>query len=191
MTVRCLLLLGLCALLLQGCFDVRTPEPPAPAAGGWTPPTDPEILLDNFRRATADLNLVNYERCFDAATFRFTPDPDVLGNNLGLFQEWSLIDELEYLKNIQEASASTEQNRLELRRIAPDTYLTPDSLVYVADYTLTVTHQNEEELPFTFEGNINLTLRFRDNEWAISQWQDNQTGTEPCWTELKQYFIVD
>ena len=181
-------------LLATACFELRTPELPAPTEGRWTPPTSPDILLENFRQATATLNLTNYERCFDAATFQFMPDPTVLGNNVGIFRTWSLIDEIEYLKNVREASATnaTTRNLLTLERLGADTYLTPDSLLYVARYTLRIDHQDEEQLPyFTFEGNMQLTLRFRNNEWAISQWQDNQSTTVPCWTKLKEHFIVN
>jgi hypothetical protein len=173
---------------LCACFQLREPAAPT-ALTSWTSPSEPDILLDNYKQAITTLNLVNYERCFKKDGFKFTPDPTVSGQNVGIFQRWTIQEELEYLKNLRNNGSNTGNNRLDFsntKRI----FLSVDSLEFNATYNLQLYHSDTSFNNYQFQGNLILTMvRNRSNEWAIRTWQDNKNGNGLCWTDLKQYFV--
>lgn len=180
------------ALLAGGCFNVREPEAAAPSTlnSDWNSPVQPDILIQNFIDAVTTLNTGNYERCFNRDLFTFTADPAIAQNNQGLFAQWDFIEEIEYLKNLQEQSVQTDNNTLVFSQIQRN-FINPDSVEYQANYNLEIFHQNATFNFFTFEGNILFIMRRNDNnEWEITRWRDNKTGTNPCWTELKEHFFI-
>ena len=183
---------GLCLVmsgLLNGCFTLREPDLPT-ATTSWNTPTEPDVLLDNFRLAITELNVVNYERCLKPELFRFTADPTISGQSVGIFQRWTIQEELEYVKNINAKRATVGNNRLQFNG-ARRNFLTADSLEITSGYQLSVYHTDTSFSQFQFEGNMIMTLvRGRNNEWSIRSWQDTKTGMLPCWTELKAYFVV-
>lgn len=174
---------------LTGCFTLREPDLPT-ATTSWNTPTEPDVLLDNFRLAITELNVVNYERCLKPELFRFTADPTISGQSVGIFQRWTIQEELEYVKNINAKRAAVGNNRLQFVG-ARRNFLTADSLEITSGYQLSVYHTDTSFSQFQYEGNMIMTLvRGRNNEWSIRSWQDTKTGTLPCWTELKAYFVV-
>lgn len=172
----------------SACFQLREPAKPTQLTG-WTTPTEPDVLIDNFKQAVQGLNVVNYERCFKSESYRFVPDPTVSGQNVGIFQRWTMQEELEYLKNILNRNSGTGSNRLDFtspRRI----FLTADSLEFNATYALQVFHTDTAFRFYQFQGNVLLTMvRGRNNEWSIRSWQDNRVAGQRCWSDLKQYFV--
>lgn len=180
---------GLMLLLsLNSCYQLREPAKPTQVTG-WTTPTEPDVLIDNFKQAIQGLNVVNYERCFKTEAYKFVPDPTVSGQNVGIFQRWTMQEELEYLKNILNRNSGTGNNRLDFtspRRI----FLTADSIEFNATYSLQVFHTDTAFRYYQFQGNVLLTMvRGRNNEWSIRSWQDNRTAGQRCWSDLKQYFV--
>ena len=194
------LLAGLCALcsivvLFSSCFKVREPEPSNTQfnQSGWLSPVEPDILLDNFRLAVIQINIANYERCFDQKNFSFEPDPIVRGNNQGIFENWTLNEESEYFKNLEEKKDSTLTNDLIFINTQPFNYLTEDSLEYTTNYKLTLIHKdtifNNNYNNNDVEGMLIFILSRKNNEWMINFWQDIK-DTTLCWTDLKANFIT-
>jgi hypothetical protein len=173
---------------LTSCFNTREPALPS-STTSWISPNEPLILIENFQKATAELNLNNYERCLNRY-FIFSADPNVKGNNTGVFQRWTLLEELEYMKNISKKTLQVSANRLQFSNVVTN-FITADSVEYNASYELQLYHQDSTFANYTFKGRCILALkRNSSNEWAISRWQDNKNTTSPAWTELKQHFIA-
>lgn len=179
------LLLGL--LALPACFQLRDPEPAA-AASDWLPPTQIDILLQNFTSAVQTLNAVNYERCFSGPQYRFVPDPTTAGTATTLFTNWSVSEERDYFSSLRRRAPMPGQNVLTLsgRR---DQLFTADSAEVTALYQLRLVQSDTAFRAAALEGNIRLLLRRRSNEWKIAGWRDQRTSGTACWTDLKIYFI--
>ena len=185
-----LLLLSL--FVISSCFNVREPEEAALSAqsSNWVSPVQPDILIQNFTETVTNLNTGNYERCFNRDLFTFVAAPTVAQNNQGLFAQWAFIEEIEYFKNVQEQSVQTDNNTLVFSQIQRN-FINPDSIEYQADYELELFHQDALFNFFTFSGNLRFIMRRNaNNEWEITEWRDNKTGTNPCWTDLKEHFFV-
>lgn len=174
---------------LSACFNTRKPDLPN-STTSWISPNEPMILLSNFQKATAELNLNNYQRCF-SPSLQFIADRNATGNNTGVFQSWTIIEELEYIKNLNKKTIQTSANSLKFSGGITN-FLTADSLEYTADYELELFHQDSTFNRFNFKGKAILALRRNSsNEWAISRWQDNRrSNAEPCWTDVKLHFIA-
>lgn len=178
-------------LTLASCFNLREPDAPG-AASNWTPPNQPEVLIQNFNLAVNDLNLVNYERSFNAARFRFTADASVAANNQGLFSNWSFQNhEMEYVRNLKRL-VQTGQSPAQLTFL--DTRynnLSADSVEFIANYSLYIYVQDTSLHQNNFTGNMILSLgRNAFNEWAIGGWRDAKSSGQPCWSELKQKYAA-
>lgn len=175
---------------LNSCFEVREPSAPVAGGGTWVSPTEPSVLLDNFKAAITGLNVANYERCFIANRFRFIADPSVQGNNAAIFQRWTLLEEREYVNNLRSKTLQTNQNSVNFTPRGTQTF-SADSLEMVMDYSLRMVHQDTVLKSFDFSGSMRIIMvRNRTNEWAIATWQDNREGIKLCWTELKQRFVA-
>ncbi|SFC38321.1 hypothetical protein SAMN05421780_10551 [Flexibacter flexilis DSM 6793] len=173
---------------LAACFNTREPAQPS-SATSWISPTEQSILLDNFKKSVLELNLNNYERCLNKYLI-FSPDRNLSGNNTGVFQTWTTVEELEYLKNLKARTVQTGANAFTFSNEQTN-FLTADSLEYTANYNLFVYHQDSSYTATHFVGKCILSMhRNSSSEWAISRWQDNRTDAQtPCWTDLKQHFI--
>lgn len=174
-------------LALPACFQLREPEPAA-AAGEWTPPTQIDILLANFVTAVQNLNAGNYERTFTGPDFRFVPDPTSAGTAPALFANWSTTEELAQFNSLRRRSPRVSQQlTLTDRR---DNLYTPDSAEVTALYELRIAQPDTAFRPKVLQGNLRLLVRRRQNEWRIAAWRDQRTApNQPCWTDLKKYFI--
>lgn len=179
---------GLLALvLLPACFELREPEPPD-AASDWLPPTQIDILLNNFTAAVQTLNTVNYERCFTGPQYRFVPDPTSAGTATTLFTNWSVSEERDYFNSLRRRSPLNGRQQLTFssRR---DQFFTPDSAEVSALYQLRIAQSDTAFRSTLLEGNIRLLVRRRSNEWKIAGWRDQRTSNAASWTDLKKYFI--
>ncbi|MCH8318262.1 MAG: hypothetical protein IIA88_07165, partial [Bacteroidetes bacterium] len=172
---------------------VREPESSPNTNTEWVSPTEPDILLNNFKDAVTKINIVNYERCFDQMNFSFKPDPIVEGNNLGVFENWTLNEESEYFKNLDSKKGGTTSNNLIFINTLPFNYLTVDSLEYTTDYKLTLIHKdtifNNNYNNNDVEGKLIFILTRTNYEWMINFWRDIK-DTTLCWTDLKANFIT-
>jgi hypothetical protein len=174
----------------MGCFSERSPKAPEENTG-WISPTEPNILLENLRKAVVELNLNNYRRCLNTDNFRFKADPTLSANNIGLFATWNWDSENQFFNNLSQAAQPVNINNA---LIFTNTRLinhTSDSIEITADYQLSMLHQDKSYQAFTFAGLASFQMkRNRQNEWQISGWYDNKTKENPCWTELRQHFFA-
>ncbi|RYZ44729.1 MAG: hypothetical protein EOP49_26565 [Sphingobacteriales bacterium] len=181
-------ILCLFCFLLGGCFNVREPEPPE-TAGGWTSPTETNILLDNLRTAITGLNATNYERCFVPVGYRFIPEPLTPGVASGVFDNWGVQEERIYLTNLKSSTANNNGNSLAFTG-KQEIYFNTDSLELTARYNLNLVHQDAAFPHYQFLGSMRMILVRRQNEWYIQSWQDNRLSDSLCWTDLKKYFFA-
>jgi hypothetical protein len=189
-SVLVLFILWVLCGLLSGCFSTREPDKPQGPAE-FVSPTSPEVLLDNVSKAMGSLNVVNFQRCFNANRYKFIPEPTIGGNNVGNFARWTFNDESVVMNNLKNKSVKTPNNKLAFSQITPPSYKAPDSVEYSVSYVLQLNHQDLSYSPTEFRGNSNFTIiQQKNNEWVIVQWQDNKNSSFPCWTDLKQHFIA-
>jgi len=177
------------AVLLQGCFTTRTPEPPLQnnANSDWIAPTDYNILLLNFKNSITHLNTQNYLRCIGDT---FTYVPAQIRDNSGylIFQKWSKNDEKTYFDNLAAKAVTLSANQLQLKN-TDQQFIGSDTVKYSADYQLEIQH-NDSTFTQTMKGQLNLTLhRNSEGLWRIIKWQDAEKSKDSSWTLLKMRFI--
>ena len=63
-------LLALVAIVILGGCATRTPADPSGNRGTFTPPTSPQIVLQNWTNAVAEKNTENYMLCLADETTR-------------------------------------------------------------------------------------------------------------------------
>jgi len=177
-------------LLFSGCFNERSPIKPDENTT-WVSPTEPNILLENLKKAISSLDLNNFSRCLNVEKFSFRADPNIAANNLGLFSNWRWESENQYFNNLRLAALPLNLNN-NLTFLNPRiNNFTQDSLEFTADYNLAIYHQDPNFKAVNLSGLATLQLkRNRQNEWQIITWQDNKTKTTTCWTELRQHFFA-
>ncbi len=175
---------------LVGCFNERSPLKPEENTN-WISPTEPNILIDNFKKAVSALDVNNYKRCLASDIFSFRADPTIMANNLGLFSRWNWDNENQFFNNLRVAAQPINANNgLNLSNIRIIN-VNQDSLEYTADYALNIYHQDTSFSAVSFSGLLSFQMkRNRQNEWQIVTWQDNKTNSGPCWTELRQHFFA-
>ncbi|MCS7077962.1 MAG: hypothetical protein NZ455_14720 [Bacteroidia bacterium] len=177
------------AILLAGCFNTRTPEPPSQNAPNsqWIPPTDYNILLQNFKNSISQLNTQNYLRCI-ADTFEFIPTQVRDNSDYLIFQKWTKNDEKTYFENLNAKSLPLSPHNLQFKNVEHQ-FVGSNTVKYNADYHLEVQH-NDSTLTKTFRGQVNLTLhRNHEGLWHILKWQDIEKAKDSSWTLLKIRFI--
>lgn len=177
-------------LALAGCFNERSPKKPDENTS-WVSPTEPMILLDNFKRAFSQLDINNYRRCFLVERFNFQADPTILANNVGLFGDWKWDNEYQFFINLTRASTPiNSSNQLQFLNTRTINH-SSDSLEFTADYEASIYHQDTAFKSVNFAGLISFQMkRNRQNEWQIVRCQDNKTKSNPCFSELRQYFFA-
>src|SRR5690606_36957223 len=186
MQKRYLALFLMLTMLCSGCFNVREPEKPD-AVSEWIPPTQPDILLDNFTRSVRSLNIAVYSRCFTPG-FRFKADPAVAGANIALFENWTVAEERDYFNSLKNQTPANNLNLLELTKTR-ENFFRADSLEQFFSYKLRTSHQDTTLQPHDFTGAMRLVLTRKNNEWLIARWEDNRDN-QACWSDLKKHFIA-
>ena len=178
------------AILCSACFNTRKPEAPV-GPTNWTPPTEPKILLENFSKASKDVDINNIKRCLKTSSYVFKADPLIAANNLGIFGNWGWDDEQQYLNNLNiRKSPSTGINGLTFQNEQTNNF-TQDSIEYTANYIYSMATTDTSALATTFSGVVIFRLvRNISNEWQIVYWSDNQINNKPCWSDLKLYFFT-
>jgi len=175
---------------LSACFNERSPKNPEENTG-WISPTEPNILLENLKKAVSTLDFNNYRRCFSVEKFTFKADQTIAANNLGLFSNWIWDTETQFFNNLRQASTPINGNNS--LNFSNNRFINfnPDSLEFTADYNLSLYHQDTSFKAVNFSGLLSFQMkRNRQNEWQIITWQDNKTKLTACWTELKQHFFA-
>ena len=178
----------LCLISLMACFKTRPVEPPLNANSDWISPTDYQILLDNLKTAIAKRNTQNYLRCFEEASFRFSPAASLLINNESVWQNWSLQDEQTYLDKLFAELTAISGNSLILEEVDLQD-VSSDSLRYLGKYTLRMNHP-DTNLTTLFIGQVQWVVKINEfNEWTIHRWQDLEVARDSSWSSLKLRYI--
>ena len=177
------LLVGLCS----ACFNVREPEPAKiGAASEWNPPTQPAILIENFRNAVQKLNISLYDRCF-TQNFHFKADAGTAGSNPSLFANWSVAEERDYFNSLKNKSKTSGLTLLELTK-TKENFFQNDSLEQIFTYKLQ-TALTDTAQPRQYPGTMRLILVRKQNDWQITYWEDSRQN-QPCWSDLKKYCLA-
>lgn len=174
-------------LLCGGCFNVREPEPATSgAASEWVPPTQPAILIDNFRNAVQKLNISLYDRCF-TPNFHFKGDPATAGSNPALFANWSVAEERDYFNGLHNKSLNNAITTLEMTKTRENFFLN-DSLEQIFTYTLNPSLTDTAQAR-RYTGTMRLILVRKQNDWKITYWEDSRENLA-CWSDLKKYCLA-
>lgn len=184
------------ALALLACenpFQTRTPEPPKRVQGTFALPHAPGIVFLNLRHALAELNVVNYERCFADSTragrqFRFLPEATVANSNPGLFSRWGIKNERDYFARMRDPLPV--DSTFSLRLDSLQTVVTGDSATYLQRYELIARHQRQASgVPRKVSGEGRFWLsRDQFGDWSIYRWDDFSSGGAFTWSTLKAAF---
>lgn len=179
-------------ILVFGCAT-RTPEDPTGSRGTYLPPTSPAIVLENFRNAVEEKNTENFILCLADATTRskypyvFQPSAEARARFQTLFEGWTLQKERQaFLSMI--ARLAVDQRPTLVFSNTNIAFASPDSTVYVTDYTFNVAHglSNVSE---TLNGTAVFTITPENSgQWSISVWSDakrQSDSTENTWSQLK------
>ncbi len=171
---------------LSACFQTRNVEPPDSLGSDWVSPTNYEQLLQNFKKAVQNGNEQNYIRCLSSANYHFSPTAAAYNGNESVWQNWLTENEKVYLLNIRSAVASIG-NGLEMSVVDVQTS-SPDSVKYIADYTLTLPFKDSTVCK-VYKGQMILTLKLNaSNEWEMQRWTDVETHRDSAWSNLKLRF---
>lgn len=174
-------------------FQTRTPEPPQRVQGTFVLPHSPGIVFINLRNALAELNVVNYERCFADSTragrqFRFTPEATVANTNPGLFSRWGVKNERDYFARMRDPLPV--DSTFSLRLDSLQAVVTGDSAIFLQRYELIARHQRQASgVPRKVSGEGRFWLS-RDpfGDWSIYRWADFSSGSAFTWSTLKAAF---
>jgi len=180
------------SLVFYGC-QTRTPDSPTAARGSFTPPTSASVVIDNFRNAVIEKNTENFMLCLADAPLRsnyryvFEPSAEIGARFSSVFNSWSTDRERQTFVSLISKLATEERPILEYLN-SNVAFTSPDSIVFVSDYTLTAPI-GISGLPPTLTGTMVLTITPEPSGlWSISRWIDSkQTAdtTEVTWSALK------
>jgi hypothetical protein len=176
------------AILLSGCdlFTTRSAEPPGVARSDFQQPTSADAVISNFVSSLKDLNVQNYLSCLSDPTFTtknfiFSPSSSALAS---FPDNWDKSDEQLYLNNLVTQISSGQYITLTLSNTSEISY--GDSVVYSASYALNVPASNTKLSP-NYQGTLIFHLILNSQSlWSIDYWQDNNTGSQPSWSNLKE-----
>lgn len=170
-------------------FQTRTPEPPERTQNTWLLPHSPEIVFVNLRNALAELNVVNYGRCF-ADSFRFVPEASVDIRNPGKFINWSAKEERGYFEQMR--NPLPLDSTFSLRLDSLQTINMGESVMFLQRYELVARHGRQSEgIPRRVAGTGRFMLRRNSfGDWSIYLWEDFARGNAFTWSELKAAFAL-
>ena len=175
----------------QNPFSTREPELPSGEQTLWIQPIAPEIVLINLQSAIQERNIENYIRCFGLVedvrkNFTFVPEISVANNFQGIFLNWGIIEERNYMNHLFGLTPADSVSNLRLTDITEIQF--GDSVSTTKEYDLFIAHTNLSA-PVIVNGRMELNLRKgADALWFISSWSDFKTGNSPVWTLLKAEF---
>ena len=191
--VACILTL----LFIYSCktpFATREPEKPTTQQSTWIQPTSPHFVIANLQNAIAEKNVTNYIRCLadtssSPVNFRYFADPAVANANPGLFINWQLFEEQNYLNQLLSSLPQDSISQITFDLIS-ESSSQQDSAILIHEYHLIVKHTCQEpECPRIMDGQSEFRfVRSAENLWYIYRWSDNSIGDLPTWSMLRAYF---
>jgi hypothetical protein len=172
-----------------GLFDLRDPEDPVSVRSTFTPPTDPETVLENMTAAVRELNSVNYLHCLsDTGTggaYQFDPTPSAAGV-YGVFATWDRSsEEAWFLNAASRVPSGSSMNVIFSTPVSQS--VQPDSVTLDVPYDLSVPI-GQQGIPQQVTGRSLLTLVLdrRTGTWSIRRWQDVAlASSQPTWSDIK------
>ncbi len=193
-------LVFLCAFLAGCIFSTRTPEPPdSSAAFIWIPATTPGLLIQNLVGALKLVDASDYQRVFISATestsnslsaFSFAPASDINQSSRGIFADWSVSNEFNWVTDLSAQLPANSQITIILTDTVVDQSTNSASLSY--NYTISLPSSAPSVLPGVVQGSLQFQLAFittdaGTKEWRIVSWSDfvPQSGKGPTWSDLK------
>lgn len=177
-------------LAAKGCglFETRTPQQPVTVRSTFVPPTSPDLLVTNLQYSIQEKNSDNYSKCISPGLYIYVPDSKSQLIYGTIFQNWNPAAEKNYLNNLISQTDANATSTLFLDN-AVTTIITPDSVIYQADYIIVFQH-NRANVPKSAIGNLTLILKANENNlFYINKWEDfRKHDTDFTWSELKANF---
>lgn len=178
-------------------FSTRNPEEPTSSRSSFVPPTSPSIVISNFKSAITEKNTENFISCLSdtirggKSVFIFEPSAAVNAQYAGLFQTWNNSSERQSFLSLIGKLPTDVNPILQLTNARFD-ITSPDSAVYVADYTLTVRH-SVQTVPTAVAGYMRLSIAVQTGGlWSIIRWTDSSPSQpdsiNATWSLLKAKF---
>jgi hypothetical protein len=174
-------------------FTTREAEKPDQSRSDFQPPVEPAIVISNLKSSLSDKNIENYIACFvdtifSQRTFNFSASSEAISLYQIFLQGWGLNEEKRYLNGAINKVPKDFPITLSLSN---ENYssLSGDSLIYTANYFLSLPIQSGDPTPANYAGNLQFNmLRDSRSEWVIYFWKDTKSQTLPSWSELKGSF---
>lgn len=188
-----LVLVGVASIAVGACglFDTRAPESPSESNCFSVPQTRPGVVITNLQTAVAQKCVDTYADCFAGGgagqrTLVFVPSAEAREQYAAVLTGWTPADEQAYFRNLVARGVVNGFAGVQLS--ARDSVISPDSVVYSFDYTLTFQH-TEAGFPITARGNMQLSLApDANNIWRVYRWVDLKTTDDVTWSVFKGRF---
>jgi len=186
------IVIGWISCLLVSACATRIPEEPTGNRGTYEPPTSPTIVIENLRNAVIEKNMQNFMLCLadpsrSSFAYRFEPSAEAGARYQAVFLNWSVTKERQAFLSMASKLAVDQQPQLSFAN-SQVAFSSPDSLVWVAEYSLTA-QLVLTSLPSTLSGTIALTIcPEQSGLWSIARWSDARRPsdtTEATWSLLK------
>lgn len=169
-------------------FATRKAEEPVEERSSREIPSDPEAVLRNLQNAISEKNVTNYMSCLtdSAQKFRFIPEQSVKENNPGLFENWDLQKERNYINQLFTYLPADSVRKLSFEYISNTVF--PDSVLVKRKYLLEVRHTLKDRVPQRVIGQADFWMFQDDGYWYIYRWEDIRTTEQPSWSSIKAGF---
>jgi hypothetical protein len=173
-------------LHFAGCdlFSTRDAQQPQQSRSNYQLATTPDILIQNLINSFSDRNTQNYLACicdssFSGMDFQFIPSAEAMSKFPVFRQNWGKREEEQYFENLLIIVPSDQTMTLVLSNVSTNPL--GDSLIYSADYLLTV-----PDMIGTYQGQLKFKV-IRDSRlvWSIYYWQDIKSTSNSSWSDLK------
>ena len=184
-------------ILITGCnlFETRNPEEPDTGRPSFQTPTSASVVILNFQNAILEKNVENYEACFADSVqtknyhYIFTPTGEANGLYPLVFSMWDISSERRAFNSLVSNMKKDDYPKLDINFINPEPF--QDSIVYIGDYSLTLTH-SVATIPEKFAGKLQLTIvQGEDGLWYVYRWIDTKTENDTIpdtWSIMKALF---
>ena len=155
-------------------------------------PTSSEVVLSNLRYALIQENVSNYMSCFIDTSlvpqfnYRFKPDESFPYER---FQDWSLRDEENYLRNVFTAARTIGFEFTDAGTISFTPISTSIDSVQTSPFTYQLQVESDSVQIYTGIARMKL-VKNSNSLWAIYYWEDTRnTESNPnTWSALKSIY---
>lgn len=170
-----------------GLFDTRSAEDPESTRSTYTPPTTPDIVIDNAVYSIIQKNSSNYTKCLTEG-INYIPDSKAQSLYSDIFRNWNFTSERIYFENLISQTNINASSSLFLSNKVM-LLLTSDSASFTSDYIFVFQH-NRTNIPKTAVGNLRFSLKADDNSFFyVNKWEDfRKNDSDFTWSEMKANF---